>query len=308
MASSTVFELISASLGKSLESIIIPNFVEVAVNVVSNFGDEPPSQESMKVLFEDAFKKVLANPGKKTKAKSPTKKKTKKAMTDEVVSDKSDSSDDEKTSVKKPKTKAPRKPKTPTEKKETKPKKAPAPKQQWVNLDGMLELLKPEDKYYCGFVADRGVNAGKFCATELTEEHKNCGTMTENEWVPHSPEKEFEEVGKVGHKMRCKKCWAKGKNGSYRKTGRAEELIGLAQQEQEGKTQVEVDIPEIPETPNDDIKAPEEPVEEDKYEAPTDDENELEDVEDPLEEQLDDSSTEDILDGLLDDGPNIEDQ
>ena len=73
MASSTVFDLISVSLGKSLESIIIPNFVDVAVAVASEFGDEPPSKDSMKLLFEGAFKNALSNPGKKVSEKKEKK-------------------------------------------------------------------------------------------------------------------------------------------------------------------------------------------------------------------------------------------
>ena len=161
MASSTVFDLISVSLGKSLESIIIPNFVDVAVAVASEFGDEPPSKDSMKLLFEGAFKKALSNPGKKVAEKKVVEKK-------EKVS---------------PKPKA---------------KKAPAPKPQWLSLAEMKEQLSEEKHHFCGFVADRGPNKGKFCATILTEEHKNCGNFTEDGWVPHSP-----DIAKMAQQRRC---------------------------------------------------------------------------------------------------------
>ena len=303
MASTTVFELISASLGKSLETIMIPNFAEVAAQVASQFGEEPPSQDSMKVLFEDAFKKSLANPGKKKvmKPKTPKSPKTPKKETSEK------------------KEKAPAKPKTP---KSPKAKRTPVPKPQWVTLNEMEQLLNADDKqYFCGFVADRGPNKGKFCATVLTEEHKNCGTLTADGWTSHTPEKEFESVEQIGHKMRCKKCWAKGKNGCYRKEGSAEktypEAFAKAQAELEQES-----IPEIPDVPNDDIVTPvettvetneieEEPVEEktedgsDKSEVEETD-NELEEVEEETGDGSDEPTTEELLDGLLDDGPVIE--
>ena len=309
MASSSVFEMISASLGKSLETIIIPNFVEVAVNVASQFGEEPPSQDSMKVLFEDAFKKALSNPGKK-KASKPKSPKTAKKQAE-------------------PKVTQPKEPKSP------KAKRTPAPKPQWVTLNEMEALLNAEDKkYYCGFVADRGPNKGKFCGTVLTEEHKNCGDLSENGWVPHSPQKEFDEVGQVGHKMRCKKCWAKGKKGCYRKEGSAEKSYPEAFAKASAEINEE-SLPEIPDVPNDDIIPPvetsenveeelveeelveEELVEEELVEEKSNDgsddaedrnsDDELEELEEEDSgDGSDEPSTEDILDGLINDGPAIE--
>ena len=278
MASSTVFDLISASLGKSLEQIIIPKFAEIAVSKYNNMlieyeaPDLFPDENSQKVLFEIAFKEALANPGKK----SSTKSKTTKNETSEK------------------KEKASPKPKV---------KKTPAPKPQWLSLSEMKEHLDGT-QHFCGFVADRGPNKGKFCATVLTEEHKNCGTMSADGWVPHTPEKEFEEVGNQGARMRCKKCWAKGKNGCYRKEGAAEKLYA----DEFAKA---AELPEIPEVPNSDINEPVEELTdamssvtiEDKYSHNTDDEmeecpsdNEMEECPSDDEEE----NTENLLDGLLD--------
>ena len=281
MASSTVFDLLSVSLGKSIETIMIPNFAEVAAQVASQFGDEPPSQDSMKVLFIDAFKKSLANPGKKT-TKPKTPKKTEK------TSDKTES-----------KPKSPKKPKTP---KSPKAKRTPAPKPQWLSLSEMKEQLDGS-QHFCGFVADRGPNKGKFCATVLTEEHKNCGILTADGWTPHTPEQEFESVDKIGHKMRCKKCWAKNKTGCYRKQGAAEKMYS----EEFDKAEKEIDdIPEIPDVPNDDVKNSSEDESVDDcftkdpktYDQETDDEDELEEC--PSDDEQE-QSTEELLDGLLDD-------
>ena len=270
MASSTVFDLISVSLGKSLETIIIPNFVDVAVTVASGFGDEPPSKDSMKLLFEDAFKKALSNPGKKASSKAKTSNKEEKKEKKEK--------------------KASPKPKV---------KKAPAPKPQWLSLVEMKEKLSEEKTFFCGFVADRGPNKGKFCATVLSEEHNNCGVLTEDGWVPHTPEKELESVGGSGASMRCKKCWSKGKNGCYRKEGVAEKMYS----EEFSKVQVP-DLPEVPEVPNDDISEPEEnevneeqDEEQDEYQCNTDDED------NEGKEEDDDVSTDDLLEGLIDDEP-----
>ena len=262
MASSTVFDLISTSLGKSLETIIIPNFVDVAVAVASEFGDEPPSKDSMKLLFEGAFKKALSNPGKKAAVKPKSPKKT--------------------TSEKKEK--ASPKPKV---------KKIVAPKQQWLTLCEMKEQLAEEKNYFCGFVADRGPNKGKFCATVLTEEHKNCGTLSADGWVSHTPDAELDIVEKVGSRMRCKKCWSKGKNGCYRKEGAAEKMYANKFEAQKSGS----DLPEIPGAPNDDIKEPtaEALVESQKS---NEDEEELEEMTGSDDEE--ETKTEDLLDGLLD--------
>ena len=273
MASSTVFDLISVSLGKSLETIIIPNFVAVAVAVASEFGDEPPSKDSMKILFEGAFKKALSNPGNKVSTKSPKSPKSPK------------SSDKKEKMTPKPKV-----------------KKAPTPKPQWLSLNDMKEQLVDKKHFYCGFVADRGPNKGKFCGTILTEEHKNCGNLTNDGWTSHTPDEEFSIVGD-GCKMRCKKCWTKGKNGCYRKEGAAEKMYS-----EEFKTQRKIvnDLPEVPEVPNDDII---EPTEEELIQAQktNDEEEELEQMSDSDNEEDNEEKTEDILDGLLDnDGPIID--
>ncbi len=266
----TVFDLISDSLGKTIESIMIPNFADVAADVASQFGEEPPSRDSMKVLFVDAFKKVLANPGKVTQTKPKTVKK--KAEKKEKESPK------------------------------PKVKKTPAPKPQWLSLNEMKEQLDGT-KHFCGFVADRGPNKGKFCATVLTEEHKNCGTMSADGWVPHNPEKELDAVEGQGSSMRCKKCWAKGKNGCYRKEGAAEKMYA------EEFAQVAADIPEIPDAPNDDIKEPvEELVNGISSVSISNDDDENEDSDEELEECPSDNeeNTEDLLNGLLDNGPVID--
>ena len=267
MASSTVFDLISVSLGKSLESIIIPNFVDVAVAVASEFGDEPPSKDSMKLLFEGAFKKALSTPGKKV-----SEKKEKKVV--------------EKKEKESPKPKV---------------KKTPAPKPQWLSLVDMKEQLSEEKHHFCGFVADRGPNKGKFCATVLTEEHNNCGNFTDGDWVPHSPDAEFESVDKSGCRMRCKKCWSKGKNGHYRKDGAAEKMYA---EEFEAQSNVE-DLPEVPDVPNDDIT---EPTQEELVEAEqtNQEEEELNEEEEELNEE-DETDTADLLEGLLDTDGQVDD-
>lgn len=275
MASSTVFDLLSVSLGKSIETIMIPNFAEVAAQVASQFGDEPPSQDSMKVLFIDAFKKSLANPGKKTTKPKTPKKEAK-------TSDKTESK--------------PKKPKTP---KSPKAKRTLAPKPQWLSLNEMKEKLDGT-QHFCGFVADRGPNKGKFCATVLTEEHKNCGILTADGWTPHTPDQEFESVDKLGHKMRCKKCWAKNKTGCYRKQGAAEKIYS---EEIEKAEKEFADMPEIPDVPNNDVKNSVEDELDDKLlEKPSTDDDE--ESEDDLEEcPTDDEegpTTEELLDGLLD--------
>jgi len=254
MTSSTIFELLSISLGKSLEQIVVPNFVEAAVKVASEFGDEPPSRDSMQVLFEVAFKNALSNVGKKVEPKKVE-----------------------------PKKKA--EPKTP---KSPKVKRTPAPKPQWFTLNEMKEVLTGEN-HYCGFVAGRGPNKNKFCATVLTEEHKNCGVIGKDGWVPHTPEKELEEVGGIGHKMRCKKCWAKGKNDDegYRKEGSLEKAYPDAFIVEE--EQVEEDDGE------DDT---EEQVEEEQVEEEQVEEEQVE--EEQVEEDDGGDDTEALLDGLLD--------
>ena len=277
MASSTVFDLLSVSLGKSIETIMIPNFAEVAAQVASQFGDEPPSQDSMKVLFIDAFKKSLANPGKKTTKPKTPKKEAK-------TSDKTES-----------KPKSPKKPKTP---KSPKAKRTPAPKPQWLSLNEMKEKLDGT-QHFCGFVADRGPNKGKFCATVLTEEHKNCGILTADGWTPHTPDQEFESVDKLGHKMRCKKCWAKNKNGCYRKQGAAEKIYS---EEIEKAEKEFADMPEIPDVPNNDVVNS---VEEDlkRYFAEPstkDDEESEDDLEECPTDDEEGPTTEELLDGLLD--------
>ena len=266
----SVFELLSANLGKAVEGIMIPIFAEVAAKVASEFGEEPPSQDSMKVLFEDAFKKSLANPGK-SKAKAAPKKKNSDKVKKEPVK---------------------------------KVKKGPTPKPQWLTNQEMHELLKEEKgEYYCGFVADRGPNKGKYCATVLTEVHKNCGELTEDGWNHHAPEDEFKAVGDIGVKMRCKKCWAKGKNGCYRKEGGYEKFYNKVEDK---KPEVKVeDLPEVETAENDGTDDETQPPKSDElYEQTTDDENdEVEDDNDEKEEDNnDEQDTEnplDVLDGLI---------
>jgi len=158
-------------------------------------------------------------------------------------------------------------------------------------------------KYFCGFVADRGANKGKYCCTMLTEEHKNCGSYDGDTWVPHSPEKEFEEVG-VGHNMRCKKCWAKNKDGHSRKTGAYDKLYKTSV-EDTNDSNVE-DLPEIPELP--DANVIEAPVDVadvevnaggDDYENATDDEDDEDNVEDDGGDDVTTEDTDALLDGLL---------
>ena len=108
-----------------------------------------------------------------------------------------------------------------SDKKETKEKKkkAPVPKQLWVDFEESKQM-REEGKMYCSYVADKGKNKGKFCGTILTEEHKNCGNFDdEGNWEPHKPEDELNSVENDFRNMRCKKCWTKGKNNNYRKIG-----------------------------------------------------------------------------------------
>ena len=277
MVSATVFDIISLKLNKVLSTDLIPKFSEIATEVVSNFGDEPPSKESMMVLFENAFKQALA---------SPRPKKEKKAST--------------------PKAETPKK-----EKKASTPKKgrAPVPKPQWITKQEMEDILEkhPGEKYFCGFVADRGPNKGKFCACELTEEAKNCGVLTEDGWIAHSPATEG-----TTHEARCRKCWGNGKNGPYKKVGAFDKLYNKVEVEspkpkkKSAKKTKKEEIPAIPDVP--------EPVTDNEvYNKETDDEDEImnkdtDDVESKVmlevSEQEDDSddeqSTEELLDGLLD--------
>ena len=183
MSSTTVFDIISLKLNKVLAQDLIPRFCEAAVDVASNFGEEPPSKDSMHILFEDAFKKVLET----------SRNKKEKTSSDKVI----------------------KKGKSPRSQLKNVRKSSPAPKSQWLTKKEMEDTIeKDSNRYYCGFVADRGPNKGKFCACELTEEAKNCGEYKEDEWIPHPPSAEGET-----HEARCKKCWAKGKNGTYRKVG-----------------------------------------------------------------------------------------
>lgn len=306
MASSTAFDLIAASFGKTIEKLLVPSLAEVAVDVTLGFGEEPPSKDSMKLLFEEAFKKALNNPTKKS---TPTKKDSKPKA--KKTSDKSDESSDESVSKPSKPVKA-KKASTP------KPKKAPAPKPQWLSHNDVTEQLKDggelNGKYFCGFVADRGANKGKYCCTLLTEEHNNCGKYDGDTWVPHTPEQELEEVG-VGHSMRCKKCWAKNKEGHSRKPGAYDKLYKASVEETEDDVAVN-DLPEVPELPVDNlIEAPVEELEhitdgadvlveesfvdqdgnaindggDDEYNADTNGE----------EEDVALENTEDLLDGLL---------
>ena len=274
MSSATVFDIISLKLNKVLAQDLIPRFCEAAVGVASNFGEEPPSKDSMQVLFEDAFKKILETPRKKTSS---------------------------------PKTEKATKQKQPTEKatKQKKERKV-LPKPKWATKKEMEDILIENEgqKYYCAFVADRGPNKGKFCACELTEEAKNCGEMSdEREWTPHTPEEEFKAVDGLQRDARCKACWSVGKSGAYRKVGGYDKLYNVAEKPESPKKKSRKKEPEIPEIPNEDVTEPEvgdkkeqEATEElietdDKYEQCTDEEEPDGD---------DDDSTEDILDGLLD--------
>ena len=289
MSSTTILELISSKVNQIIAKELIPKFSEVAAEVVSNFGDEPPSKESMTILFQDAFAKILTKP-KEKKVKEPKEKKAKE-----------------------PKEK---KAKEPKEKKE----KKIVPKPQWLTKKEMEETLVENEgqKYYCGFVAERGPNKGKFCACELTEEAKNCGIMTDDkEWKPHSPEEEVKESGGKLH-ARCKKCWTTGKNGSYRKVGAYDKMYNPVKPEspkpkkKSTKKEKKDEIPEIPQLPQDNeikVEDDEEDNEikvedEDIYGAETEEEPEVEDTaEEPEEEpEVEDTaeSVEDILDGLLD--------
>ena len=202
MSSVTILDLISSKVNQIIAKELIPKFSEVAAEVVSNFGDEPPSKESMNVLFQDAFAKILTKP-KEKKVKKPKEPKEKKAK----------------------------------EPKEKKAKKI-VPKAQWLSKKEMEETLIENEgqKYYCGFVAERGPNQGKFCACELTEEAKNCGIMTDDkEWKPHSPEDEVKDVENLQRDARCKKCWTTGKKGSYRKVGAYNKLYNEEKNEEKNE-------------------------------------------------------------------------
>ena len=203
----------SAFMGKLtglLERELIPKFSDAAADVLLGLGDELPSKESIVILLEEAFKKVLGSPnkaGSKKKASEP-KKVTKKKVTK---------------------------------------KKAAAPKQKWATKEEMEALLGSGEKCFCGFVADRGPNKGKFCACEITEEAQNCGVMTDDKvWTPHTIEEEKKLVGEPYHKVRCKKCWAVGKDGAYRKEGAYDRMYNVVEED------VEDEIPDIPELPEND--------------------------------------------------------
>ena len=273
MASNTIFDLISLKLNKVLSTDLIPKFSEIATEVVSNFGDEPPSKESMMVLFENAFKQALASPRKKKEKTSSPKaekpKKEKKASTPKKKSD----------------------------------KKTPVPKPQWLTKQEMENLLEenPGERYFCGFVADRGPNKGKFCACELKEEAKNCGILTEDGWTPHSPSKELEIV-EDQNKARCKKCWANGKNGTYRKVGAFDKLYNKVEVESPKpkkksakKEKKKEEIPEIPEVP-DEVYNQETDTEEVDNKVVID----VSEPENNDDDGDDEDSAEEILDGLLD--------
>ena len=275
MASATVFEMISLKLNKVLAQDLIPKFCEAAVEVASNFGEEPPSKDSMQVLFEDAFKKVLETPRKKKeKTSSPKAEKPKKEKKEKKAS---------------------------TPKKKT-DKKTPVPNPQWLTKQEMENLLEenPGERYFCGFVADRGSNKGKFCACELKEEAKNCGILTEDGWEPHSPTKELEIV-EDQNKVRCKKCWANGKNGTYRKIGAFDKLYNKVEVEspkpkkKSEKKEKKEEIPEIPKIPDE------------EYDRETDTEEphniaivDISEPENNDDDGDDEDSAEEILDGLLD--------
>ena len=70
-----------------IEKELIPKFSDIAVDVLLGLGDEPSSKESIVILLEDAFKKVLGAPnkgGSKKKASksknNPTEKKVRKSI------------------------------------------------------------------------------------------------------------------------------------------------------------------------------------------------------------------------------------
>jgi len=215
---------ISAFFGKLtglLEKELIPKFSDAAAELFMGLGDEPPSKESIVILLEEAFKKVLGSPNKSKKSPEPKKKVTKK-------------------------------------------KAKAAPKQKWVTRDEMEILLGEGEKCFCGFVAVRGPNKGKFCACEITDEAQNCGVMSaERVWVPHTIEDERRLVGEPYHNVRCRKCWAVGKDGAYRKEGAYDRMYNNNVIE-DVDIDVEVkipDIPELPETDPDDIDPSEKLVE-----------------------------------------------
>ena len=180
----SVYDAIQQKLTAVLTKELLPKLAEVATEIVLNLGDEPPSKDSINILFEDAFRKVLD---------SPKSSKTAKAAL--------------------PKPKSPKK----KSNKDTAPK---PPKSKWIDLGQMKEQLNQNDgkKYFCGFVADRGPNKRMFCGVELGLSN-NCGVMSnDKEWTPHTPEEEKSQVENL-RDMRCKHCWAVGKNGAYRKQG-----------------------------------------------------------------------------------------
>lgn len=175
----SLYDTIQKKLTSILTKELLPKLAEAATEIALNLGDEPPAKESINLLFEDAFRKVLDSP--KTTTKSPKAASKKKKEKEANV---------------------------------TKPQKS-----KWIDLSEMKKQLEESDgkKYYCGFVADRGPNKRKFCGVELVG--INCGSMSDDkEWTPHTPEQESQQVDTF-RDMRCKNCWAVGKSGAYRKPG-----------------------------------------------------------------------------------------
>jgi hypothetical protein len=252
MSSTTVFDIISLKINKVLAQDLIPRFCEAAVDVASNFGDEPPSKDSMQILFEDAFKKVLETPRKKKVSES----------SDKVI----------------------KKGKSPRSQLKNVKKSSPAPKPQWLTRKEMEDTIeKDSNRYYCGFVADRGPNKSKFCACELTEEAKNCGEYKEDKWIPHPPSAEGET-----HEARCKKCWAKGKNGTYRKVGAFNKFYN----------KVEIEIPKLKIPDKEEIPDIPEVSEQILHEETCN--KELEHISQSENDREDELSTEELLDNLVD--------
>lgn len=178
----SLYDAIQQKLTAVLTKELLPKLAEAATEIALNLGDEPPSKDSINILFEDAFRKVLDSPKTtKTSPKSKTTSGKKKQSKDSVP---------------------------------TKPQKS-----KWIDLAAMKQQLQESDgkKYFCGFVADRGPHKRMFCGVELIG--LNCGTMSDDkQWTPHSPEEEKAAVETM-RDLRCKNCWAVGKNGAYRKKG-----------------------------------------------------------------------------------------
>lgn len=65
----SLYDTIQKKLTSILTKELLPKLAEAATEIALNLGDEPPAKESINLLFQDAFRKVLDSP--KTTTKSP---------------------------------------------------------------------------------------------------------------------------------------------------------------------------------------------------------------------------------------------